>query len=100
MRSAISAGVLSARRTDDAIDAYRRAIAINPNHAEAHNNLGLALRTRHEYDAAVESFRQAMRLQPNYPAAQSNLVVALQDAGRITEDKTHAKANRAETGER
>lgn len=52
--------------------AYERALAIDPSHAEARNNLaalGGQFRLRH----AVEGFLGVLRLQPNLDAAHENL---------------------------
>ena len=38
---------------DGAIAAFRRAIALTPNHAQAHNNLGVVYRERGLTDLAV-----------------------------------------------
>ena len=55
------------RLTDivEAIELIRRAIAINPQYAEAFNNLGLVLKAAGQGDASVSAFRQAIANRPN-----------------------------------
>lgn len=47
-----------------AVNAYRKALAIKPDHAEAALNLGIALQEGGEPDAAMHAFAQAYRLRP------------------------------------
>ena len=62
---------------EEAIAACRQAIRIKPDYAEAHNNLGNALKDIGQLDEAVAAHRQAIRLKPDYAAAHSNLVYTL-----------------------
>ncbi len=48
-----------------AADAYRKAIAIKPDHAEAALNLGIVLQEAGDGAAAMEAYRTAYRLRPN-----------------------------------
>jgi len=68
-----------------AVDLIQRAIALRPNYAEAHNNLGNALRDNGQLDEAVAACRQAIALRPNYPKAHNNLGNALAEKGQLTE---------------
>jgi protein O-GlcNAc transferase len=43
---------------------FRQAIAINPDYADAHNNLGIALAEQHQYAEAVKHLKQAISLKP------------------------------------
>src|SRR5439155_113300 len=45
---------------DDAIDAYRRVVAIDPTYAAAWNNLGLLLHRMGRYDEARASYDRAL----------------------------------------
>jgi len=58
---------------------WRRAIALHPNFAQAHMNLGNVLREEGHIDEALPHLRQALNLQPS-PFAYNNLGLAL--AGR------------------
>ncbi len=70
-----------AGRLDEAITAYREAVAANPDFADGYNNLGLALAERRDFDAAVAAFRRAIALDPNLAAARNNLGNALRALG-------------------
>jgi len=67
------------------MESCRRAIEIKPDYADAHLNLGIALRGCGQLDAAVASYRQALAIDPGDAEAQNNLGNALKDLGR-TED--------------
>ena len=45
----------------------------NPDHADAHNNLGIALAMKGKLDEAIPHFQAAIRSNPNYASAHSNL---------------------------
>ncbi len=59
-------------RWEDAEAAYRRAIAMAPGSARAHNNLADVLRARGEFAAALTSVQQALALDPQNPEALRN----------------------------
>jgi tetratricopeptide (TPR) repeat protein len=56
-----------------------------PGDAEAHGNLGNALRARGRLDEAVASHRRAVAISPGYAGAHNDLGSALQDLGRLEE---------------
>jgi predicted O-linked N-acetylglucosamine transferase (SPINDLY family) len=60
-----------------ALESYDKAIQLNPQHAEAHNNRGSALHSLLQHEAAIQSFDQAIRLKPDYAEAQANRANAL-----------------------
>jgi tetratricopeptide (TPR) repeat protein len=49
---------------DEAIQAYEKAIKIDPRHAAAWNDKGLALYSQEKYDEAIKCFDEAIRLDP------------------------------------
>jgi len=55
------------RKTEEAIDAFQRALTLNPNFAAAHGYLGWALAFDGQADAAIEHLNQAIRLSPHDP---------------------------------
>lgn len=57
----------------EAIDYFKRAIAANPNFADAHRFLGLAQSNLLHIDAAKASFEMARRLDPLAPVIYANL---------------------------
>jgi tetratricopeptide (TPR) repeat protein len=65
-----------------AIDAYRRAIRLRPDHVEALINLGRLHAEAGQADAANDCFAQALALDPADATALYNLGVVAQDSGR------------------
>jgi tetratricopeptide (TPR) repeat protein len=57
--------------------AFREAIRIRPDFAEAHNHLGLVLIQTGEDEAGIASLREAVRISPDYAEARANLGAAL-----------------------
>ena len=60
-------------RSDDAIDAYRKALRINPEYPSAWNNLGYAYDNLGHYDDAIDAYRKALRINPEYAGAWISL---------------------------
>ncbi|MDZ7840258.1 MAG: tetratricopeptide repeat protein [Gammaproteobacteria bacterium] len=67
---------------EEAADAYRRAVGIEPGNHDARNNLGNVLHELGRYDEAVESLTRAIELNPGLLAAHYNLGLALSALGR------------------
>jgi tetratricopeptide (TPR) repeat protein len=61
------------RQLDDAVAQYRKAVELNPNLFEAHNNLGVALGQKGQLDEAITQFQEVLRLKPDYSPAKDNL---------------------------
>jgi Flp pilus assembly protein TadD len=74
-----------AGRLPQAQAAYRQILTIDPAHADAHQNLGVALGALGRMMEAEASFREALRLRPNYPEGHASLGAALTDLGRPAE---------------
>src|SRR6476660_2909643 len=51
---------------DEEIAAYRQAIQIDPNYANAYKNLGNALFFQRKPKEAIAAYRQAIQINPNY----------------------------------
>ena len=71
--------------TDRAIEDYHQAIAMDPQHAEAHSNLGVALFKKGLVNEAIKEFQMAIRFSPDLVNAHRNLAPALYRSGRIEE---------------
>jgi tetratricopeptide (TPR) repeat protein len=69
----------------DAAASYRRALALQPQLAEAHNNLADVELEQGHLDAAAGSLRRALELRPDFPEAQQNLGKTLLRLGRYEE---------------
>ena len=85
----LAAQAQRAGRFDEAITSYLRLLAVRPDHAELHNNLGVALRLTGKLDASVSHHRLSLAADPNNPALQSNLGNALRAAGRLDDAVKH-----------
>jgi tetratricopeptide (TPR) repeat protein len=70
---------------DHARDAYRRCLELDPDHVEAHLNLGRLLHETGQLRSALAHYRQALALRPAYATAAFNLGVVLEDLGRRDE---------------
>ena len=70
-------------RKSEAVDANQTAVALSPQDAEAHYNLGNTLRELGKLDKAEASYKQAIALKPDYAEAHSNLGVTLKELGRL-----------------
>ena len=69
----------------EAENAYKRAIGMQPTHAEAHINLGRLLQERGSVAAAESHYREAIVAAPENATGMFNLGTVLEDQGR-TED--------------
>ncbi|MGH8230466.1 MAG: tetratricopeptide repeat protein [Steroidobacteraceae bacterium] len=70
-------------RLDDAATAYRRALALKPDHAPAHYNLGVVLDALGSADQAAAAYARAVALNPQHAEAHNNLGNALQAQGQL-----------------
>ena len=68
---------------DKAIRFFEKALSIDPDLAEAHNNLGVVLTDKGDLDGAIREYREAIRIDPDHAGAHSNLGVALKDKGDL-----------------
>ena len=64
---------------------WREILAVSPDNAEAHFNLGLLYIRSGEYQPAVAAFRKVLMLQPQMPDALFNLGFAYTKSGRYDE---------------
>jgi tetratricopeptide (TPR) repeat protein len=76
---------LEATTPDEAVDAYRRALELEPGHADAHLNLGRLLHERGELAPAEEHYRRALAARPGDATAAFDLGVVLEDLARLEE---------------
>ncbi|SVC59382.1 uncharacterized protein METZ01_LOCUS312236, partial [marine metagenome] len=61
----------------------QKAVQLEPQDAEAHNNLGATLKELGSLGEAEASYRQAIALKPDYAEAHSNLGIVLYISGDI-----------------
>lgn len=70
---------------EEAVEAYRRCLELDADHADGHLNLGRLLHEDGRLKEAERHYRRALILRPKDATAAFNLGVALQDAGRLEE---------------
>lgn len=88
--NALAIVLLNLKRPESTVEAtthLRRAVELDPQYAEAHHNLGVALAEAGQWEAAVAAYRKALSL-PTFgrpDMAQHNLGWALYNLGRDKE---------------
>ena len=60
-------------RHEEAIGAYKKAIAINPNYADAYNNMGNVLKEQGKLEEAIEAYKTLLKINTNYAEAHNNM---------------------------
>jgi len=71
--SEIGRQAMDAKRWNEALNAYNKAIDLNPNDASAYNNRGLAYDNLDKDDLAIADYVKAIELNPKYGDAFNNL---------------------------
>ena len=85
--------LLAAGSPDDAAEAFRAAIQLDPAHTEAHHGLVRALRDAGQIEQSIAAALALTALTPNDPLAHTALSISLQHAGHVPE--AEAAAGRA-----
>jgi len=73
---------LALGKNEAAIGAFKEAINLRPDYAEALFNLGLILKADGQLDAAIQSYQQSARCNPDDAATYYNLANALLEIGQ------------------
>ena len=68
---------------DEAVKNYEKSLAIKPDFADAHNNLGNVLMRFGKLDAAINSLEKALTIKPDYADAHNNLGNTFQKLGQL-----------------
>ena len=68
-------------KTDIAKNLYNQVLKINPNHIDAHNNLGIIFKNLGENEKAINCYQKAIAINPNYANAYSNLGLVFKNLG-------------------
>jgi len=72
-------------RISESLVASQKAVEINPQDIEAHNNLGNTLQELGKLEEAEASYRQAIVLKPDFAVAHNNLGNTLKGLGKLEE---------------
>ncbi len=72
---------------DGAIDEYRAALVVEPNHFRSLNNLGTVLHRKGNYEEALRYYLRVIELNPKYARAMENAAMAYRSLGKTTEAK-------------
>ncbi len=70
---------------DEAIAAFREALALEPGYVDALYNLGVTLLDKGELGEAIETLQRATAESPNHGLAQRSLGIALSKSGQLIE---------------
>ena len=70
-------------RLSEGLHACQKSVLLEPENAEAHNNLANTLFKLNSLDEAEESYREAITLKSNYAEAHNNLGNTLRDLDRL-----------------
>ncbi|MFA5627946.1 MAG: tetratricopeptide repeat protein [Thiohalomonadaceae bacterium] len=66
----------------NALPSLLKATELSPDDAEAHNNLGNALRGLGQYEKSIACYRRALEIKSDFAEAHNNLGNALRDLGQ------------------
>ena len=78
---------------DLSVDAFNKALAIKPDYADAHYNMGLVLQEQGKLEEAIEAYNKALAIKPDYADSYCCMGVALQEQGKLEEAiKAYRKA--------
>ena len=66
-----------------AVNSYDMAIAIKPDYAKAHYNLGGAYHELSKFDESIKSYESSLEFDPNYAETYNNLGSVLKECGQI-----------------
>ena len=68
-----------------AVEYFLRAVSIDPEFADAYNDLGASYAAQGKLPQAVEQFQKAVNVVPDHPLALTNLCIALSKSGQARE---------------
>ena len=86
-------------RFDEAVTAYRKALALDPSLGTVHRNLGVALMRTGAWREAREAFTEALQIEPAHAATHMNIGVAYINMGLFNEAVNALKQALALDGE-
>ena len=70
---------------DASVGAYKKALSIKPDYAEAYYNMGVILKHQGKLEEAIEACNKALVIKPDNAEAYNNMGIALQEQGKLEE---------------
>src|SRR5579863_1993544 len=77
--------LVNAKDLDGAIDSFKAAISLTPDHAMAYNALGVIYSEHGDQQLAIDSFAAASHFDPSYAEPHNNVAVLFARLGRHEE---------------
>ena len=91
--SLLGTAAVQLRMPKEAMQAFRKAIYINPNNPEILNNMGNLLKNEGKLDDALKAFKKALSFNPNFAEAYSNMATVMHAKGMLSQAlKAYQKA--------
>ncbi len=81
--------LMQSQRFYEAMQDFKNVIAMDPDVAVAHRDLGVLNAMASNHQAAVDELETAVRLEPNDAVSHNNLGLAYQTIGKLTQAKEH-----------
>ena len=80
----LGASAAQTGKLDKAVDAFKKAISIKPDYADAYNNLGNALKEQGKLKEAIEAYNKVLSIKPD-TEAYYNMGNALKEQDKLEE---------------
>jgi len=74
---------------DESISEFMKSLAVKPDYAVAHYNIGISFLKKGKREDAVHHFYETLRIDPEFVDAHNNVGLMLSEQGRITEAIRH-----------
>ena len=88
----LGAVLMQMGKMNESLVVFQKNVQLNPQDAEAHNNLGVLLQeAQGRLKEAEECYKKAITLKPNYAVCHYNLGNTLKEQGRLDEAETNYK---------
>jgi len=75
----------------EAVEAYERAVAVDPEYADAWCNLGTVLYSQERRTRARECFERTLELEPHHLEGHLNMAAMFEESGRLESALAHYK---------
>ncbi len=79
------------KKLDEAIEAYKKTVALNPNCHQAYLNMGICLHDKEKRFQARDALEKAIVIKPDYPKAHFHLANIMKKLGRMDDALAHYK---------